>query len=95
MQKVYHSVSKSVLLATSEIIIHLYLRRFFKMAHNYTRQRQGRDFPSPDNIIAANKSEEHKRSLLSDLTESIAEAERAKTPVDGLEPEGLSPERVR
>jgi hypothetical protein len=65
------------------------------MRHNYTRQRQGRDFPDPDSTINVNKTEERKKSLLNELTQSIAEAERAKTPVDGLEPEGISPERSR
>jgi hypothetical protein len=65
------------------------------MRHNYTRQRQGRDFPGLDSIITANKAEERKKSLLNELAQSIAEAERAKTNVDGLEPEGISPERSR
>jgi hypothetical protein len=65
------------------------------MEYSYTRQRQGRDFPPTDSMIAANEVERRKKSLLYELLRSNAEAERAKTPVDGHEPEGLPPEKAR
>jgi len=62
------------------------------MAYNhYTRQRQGRDFRTPDDA----KMEREKKSVLAHLEECIAEAERANVPVDGREPDGIHPEKER
>jgi hypothetical protein len=53
------------------------------MKHNYTRQRQGRDFPNTN----AAKSEREKKSLLAHLERCKEEAERNAVPVDGHEPQ--------
>jgi hypothetical protein len=62
------------------------------LEHNYTRQRQGRDFAPAD----PHKSESEKKSVLAQLASHAAakrqqaEIERNKTPIDGREP---APER--
>jgi hypothetical protein len=71
------------------------------MKHNYTRQRQGRDFsllaelrncdPKPgipqSGVLQGEKDDtERKRSLLAHLDECVAEADRNATPIDGREP---------
>ena len=61
------------------------------MPNNYTRQRQGRDFHAPDDA----KTKREKESALARLAECIAEAERANVPIDGREPDGISPEKER
>jgi len=62
------------------------------MRNNYTRQRQGRDFRTPDEEAKARRE---KQSVLAHLDECIAEAERNKTPIDGREPDGAHPEKER
>ena len=52
------------------------------MPHEYTRQRQGRDFVNQHYI----RQEEDKKSLLEKLKQHQEEAERNATPVDGHEP---------
>ncbi len=65
------------------------------MRHNYTRQRQGRDFPAP---VPQDGAEERK-SMLTRLQHFKEEAERVSVPVDGHEPppatEQAAPERGR
>jgi len=56
------------------------------MNHQYTRQRQGRDFSARNNSGKKNKS------LLEHLERCKEEAERNAVPVDGSEP---LPERGR
>ena len=55
------------------------------MSHNYTRQRQGRDFPNN-----RRKDAEEKKSLQNRLDYFKTVAEQNAAPVDGHEPE---PER--
>jgi hypothetical protein len=65
------------------------------MEHNYTRQRQGRDFPvfvSSDEKV---KIDRQKKDFLKSLKRHKAEAKRNSTPIDGFEPDGISPEKVR
>lgn len=52
------------------------------MKHEYTRQRQGRDFTNQDQA----KQDEQNKSLLSRLDRFRAETERYATPIDGNEP---------
>jgi hypothetical protein len=67
------------------------------MPHEYTRQRQGRDFSLHDylmNALAesrrdaenAAKADEKNKSLLGRLEQYKTEAERNAVPVDGHEP---------
>ena len=66
------------------------------MRHNYTRQRQGRDFPAP---APQQEGAEERKSMLTRLEHFKEEAERASVPVDGHEPpqatEQAAPERGR
>jgi hypothetical protein len=58
------------------------------MKHNYTRQRQGRDFSvqeNPNNAPPKDDSDA-KKSLHDRLEHYKAEAERNSTPIDGNEP---------
>ena len=51
------------------------------MRHNYTRQRQGRDFPNNHR-----KDDEEKKSLQDRLERFKTVAEQNTAPVDGHEP---------
>ena len=79
------------------------------MAYNYTRQRQGRDFSIHDRLRKDRNAEittapadsggsigiENKKSLHHRLEQYKETAERNAVPIDGAEPDGLSPERAR
>jgi len=52
------------------------------MPHEYTRQRQGRDFVNQHYL----RQEEEKKSLLEKLKQHQEKAERNATPIDGHEP---------
>jgi hypothetical protein len=67
------------------------------MPHEYTRQRQGRDFIMPEKLLDApeadhidnentQKSAEAKKSLTQRLEHFKEEAERNALPIDGTEP---------
>jgi len=67
------------------------------MPHEYTRQRQGRDFSMHETLMRAlaesrrdgenaQRSEETKKSLITKLEQFKTEAERNATPIDGNEP---------
>ena len=67
------------------------------MNHEYTRQRQGRDFSMHETLMRAlaesrrdgenaQRSEETRKSLITKLEQFKAEAERNATPIDGNEP---------
>jgi hypothetical protein len=67
------------------------------MAHNYTRQRQGRDFPSPaDEVVKADKQKtEFLERLQRFQKESAHQCDTNAVPIDGKEPDGIRPEKVR
>ncbi|GHU97272.1 hypothetical protein FACS1894208_12590 [Clostridia bacterium] len=65
------------------------------MEHNYTRQRQGRDFPVPTPPDEKFKIDRQKKDFLKSLKRHKAEVKRNYTPIDGFEPDGISPEKVR
>jgi len=67
------------------------------MSHEYTRQRQGRDFSLHETLMRAleasrndadnaKRGDEEKRSLKEKLERFKEEAERNAVPVDGYEP---------
>ena len=67
------------------------------MSHEYTRQRQGRDFSMHDTLMRAleqsridnenaQKGEEAKKTLTAKLEQFKKEAERNAVPIDGHEP---------
>ena len=67
------------------------------MSHEYTRQRQGRDFSMHDTLMRAleqsridnenaQKGEETKKTLAAKLEQFKKEAERNAVPIDGHEP---------
>ena len=55
------------------------------MPHEYTRQRQGRDFCLRNNLTET-AEEERKKTLAERLEQYRTETERAAAPVDGNEP---------
>jgi len=57
------------------------------MSHEFTRQRQGKDFTEQNHV----KNDDDKKSLLNRLDQYKAETNRNNVPVDGHEP----PERGR
>jgi hypothetical protein len=63
------------------------------MNTSYTRQRQGRDFPAPAD--EAVKADSQKRDFLRTIERHKKEAERNAVPVDGREPDGITPEKER
>jgi hypothetical protein len=63
------------------------------MTYNYTRQRQGRDFPV--HADEAVKADGQKRDFLKTIERHKKEAERNAVPLDGREPDGISPEKER
>ena len=67
------------------------------MNHNYTRQRQGRDFSMHETLMRAltenrqesentQRSEETRKSLIKKLEQFKTETERNAIPIDGNEP---------
>lgn len=76
------------------------------MPHEYTRQRQGRDFLTQKHLKnpkaevrrnAARKEDEAKKPILNRLEQYKEESERNAIPIDGHEPpqEHPAPERGR
>jgi hypothetical protein len=63
------------------------------MPNSYTRQRQGRDFPAP--AKEQQTAERNNKEFLERIERFKAESERNSVPVDGREPDGIAPERVR
>ena len=55
------------------------------MPHEYTRQRQGRDFCLRNNLTEV-AEENRKKTLAERLEHYKAEMERAAVPIDGHEP---------
>jgi hypothetical protein len=62
-------------------------------AFSFTRQRQGSDFPAPAEEQRA--TEQNNKEFLERLECFKAEPERNSVPVDGCEPDGIAPEKVR
>ena len=58
---------------------------------NYTRQRQGRDFPANPKP----KKENKRRDFLNRIERLTAEAERNAAPIDGYEPPRETASRER
>jgi hypothetical protein len=63
------------------------------MRNNYTRQRQGRDFPAPADERRA--AERNSKEFLKRLERFKEESGRSAAPADGREPDGLAPEKAR
>lgn len=56
------------------------------MPHEYTRQRQGRDFPTHDNTDNIRKEDDAKKTLHNRLEQYKEQAERNAVLIDGNEP---------
>jgi hypothetical protein len=84
-------------LAIKAAVIFYVKRRLDFMSHEYTRQRQGRDFSLHDYLTKAAesnrknteinlKADETKKTLAQRLEHYKTEAERNAVPIDGYEP---------